>query len=164
MPKIISECKNCGGKIEYWPSQKKTFCNHECANIFNAKERKEHIYFRLLKKINYQCPQTCWLFIGSTDQNGYGKLSNRNGRGESPERATRVMYEMVYGEIPEDKPHILHSCDNPQCVNPAHLSAGTQEENLKQAAKRGRLNPKSLENLQPGAKGYIGAGPKQKKE
>lgn len=39
---------------------------------------------------------------------------------------------------PDDKPLILHHCDNPPCVNPLHLYAGTQADNIRDMCTRGR--------------------------
>lgn len=51
--------------------------------------------------------------------------------------AHRVSYELHHGPIPQGA-LILHSCDNPGCVNPAHLRAGTQSENILEAFAKGR--------------------------
>ena len=54
-----------------------------------------------------------------------------------PLRAHRMAYEVAKGDIPEGM-HILHSCDNPKCCNPAHLRPGTHQENMDDMQARGR--------------------------
>ena len=51
--------------------------------------------------------------------------------------AHRLSYILHVG-IPAKGLVILHSCDNPRCVNPAHLSAGTSRENALDKARKGR--------------------------
>jgi hypothetical protein len=52
----------------------------------------------------------------------------------------RVAYLIEFGEIPAGAV-IMHTCDNPRCVNPIHLRAGTQKDNMQDAKKKGRLVP-----------------------
>ena len=75
----------------------------------------------------------CWIWTGTTDGRGYGMVSFRS----KDRRAHRVSYELFKGPIPVGL-HILHRCDTPGCVNPAHLRAGTVKENMADRAARGR--------------------------
>lgn len=52
-------------------------------------------------------------------------------------RAHRYAYEQAHGPIPEGFV-ILHECDNPSCINPEHLRAGTQADNLADMTDKGR--------------------------
>jgi hypothetical protein len=66
---------------------------------------------------------------------GYGRATVP-GRGSV--YAHRLAYELFKGPIPAAL-DCLHHCDNPSCVNPDHLFLGTQDDNLKDAAAKGRI-------------------------
>jgi hypothetical protein len=73
------------------------------------------------------CPVSgCWLWFASTLKNGYGSL----GVLGTTEYAHRHSYKRLVGEIP-DGMQLDHLCRVRCCVNPAHLEAVTQQENLR---------------------------------
>lgn len=89
-------------------------------------------------------PLSCWPWLGAVGARGYGVVRH-DGRARV---ASRVAYEMANGPIPDRRRElgvhglsVLHSCDNPRCVNPAHLSLGTHADNMRDAASKGRLGP-----------------------
>lgn len=71
----------------------------------------------------------CWLWLGWVDKDGYGTIRGRP--------AHRKSYEAHKGAIPEGK-IVLHSCDQPGCVNPDHLRCGSHQENSDDRVMRGR--------------------------
>ena len=82
----------------------------------------------------------CWAWKASTDHNGYGQINGeKDDRGERKFcKAHRVSWEIYYGPIPEGLA-VLHHCDNPPCCNPDHLFTGTNDDNMKDAAAKGRM-------------------------
>lgn len=76
----------------------------------------------------------CWIWIGPTGRGGYGVFSPMTGKNV---RAHRYSYELERGEIGPGL-LVIHSCDNPPCVNPAHLRAGTAKDNSRDMVMRGR--------------------------
>jgi hypothetical protein len=62
-----------------------------------------------------------------------------------PFRASRISWLIHNGAVP-DGLWILHTCDNPECTNPAHLYLGTVRDNTRDMIERGRRYPT------PGAK------------
>lgn len=83
---------------------------------------------RLLDKVMPVPECGCWLWLGSTNGNGYGNFSYQ-GRTRN---AHRVSYELHYGSIPEGM-EIDHKCRMRCCVNPAHLEPVTHAENMRRS-------------------------------
>jgi hypothetical protein len=87
-------------------------------------------------------PDTCWVFTGSRNEKGYGKISQGgDSNGKSPWYAHRLAYAMANGMKYEDLPEeleVMHTCDNPPCCNPSHLVLGTSKDNKADAAMKQR--------------------------
>lgn len=89
---------------------------------------------RFVRFINFSPhPQGCWLWTGATHRKGYGLFSFR-GKKVLAHRAAMALF----GEEPSLDGLVLHSCDNPQCVNPMHLRLGSYADNALDRAKRDR--------------------------
>jgi hypothetical protein len=77
----------------------------------------------------------CWDWIASKRKDGYGIFNLAN---DKKVRAHRYSYELHNGKINDALKVVMHSCDNPKCVNPAHLSLGTRGDNLLDAYAKHR--------------------------
>lgn len=78
----------------------------------------------------------CWEWKGSRHvRGGYGQISGTRATG--PLKAHRVAYEISFGEVPEGM-MVCHRCDNPPCVNPDHLFAGSGLDNIQDCWNKGR--------------------------
>jgi len=92
--------------------------------ISNTKEK----FWTLIEKTD-----TCWIWQGPKDKDGYGRYNMKPTR----YGAHRLAYLWTKGDIPAGYV-VMHSCDNPGCVNPDHLSVGTQIDNIKDMDSKGR--------------------------
>lgn len=93
----------------------------------------DELYRRVLERVREDPATGCRIYTGQVDEDGYGRIM-WEGKWR---RTHRVAYESVNGPIPTGLV-ICHRCDNPPCINPAHLFAGTQGDNVRDSVKKGR--------------------------
>ena len=96
---------------------------------------------RLWVKVDVRSPNECWPFIGKARKTGGYGVIRRGGRGSQMIGAHRAAYEVTHGPIGDSSQVVMHSCDNPICCNPAHLSLGTTKDNVADMYEKGRQNP-----------------------
>lgn len=88
---------------------------------------------RFVSFVGFALPHECWSWGGAVLRNGYGVW----GLGKKTYLAHRISYFYHHSIDPGDF-YVLHSCDNRVCVNPKHLSLGTQKKNIADMFLRGR--------------------------
>lgn len=91
---------------------------------------------RLLNKIIIDDVTNCWEWQGGKNNLGYGLIRD--------EKRMRTTHRVSYEEHTQTKiPNhlvVMHSCDNPKCTNPQHLSLGTRKDNMQDMLRKGRAN------------------------
>lgn len=123
---IVTRCEyaGCSRSFTAPPYRVRRFCSHKCYSMSMTGAKKPFTW-TVDPKTN------CWNFDGAKNSEGYPMASWCG-------RVHRYLYEELFGTLPPEKPHVLHSCDNPSCINPEHLRAGTPADNAQDKVSRSR--------------------------
>lgn len=119
----------------------KDLCPEKEITMPRGGNRSKPLAQRLWAKVSMPNPLACWEWRGKRSPDGYGKLRDHYRE----VYAHRVAYEQAFGPIPKGF-DVCHRCDNPGCVNPFHLFAGTRSDNMQDCKKKGRVRWGSVLN------------------
>ena len=122
-------CEICNGSYELPPARarRSRSCSRDCADAVRRLDAAEAFW----AKVDRRGPDECWEWSGTRDADGYGR---RKGGG-----VHRYSWTLANGRDPGEL-LVRHTCDNPPCVNPAHLILGTHEENMADKVRRKRVS------------------------
>lgn len=154
-------CHSCQRPIAPEFRSDKKYCNRKCEYRTQAqsmgREPLTDVATRFWSKVEKRKDEECWEWRAGRNKHGYGVLSV-GGRAGRMELAHRISFKMHHGHL---APGMLvrHACDNPGCVNPFHLLAGTQDDNMRDMAVRERCGKVKLTAAQiPGIRAAYAAG------
>jgi HNH endonuclease len=92
---------------------------------------------RFWKRTDRKSHDVCWPWLAGKNSRGYGVMYVES----HPILAHRFSLALHRGHAIPKNLFVLHSCDNPCCVNPHHLRMGTQSDNMQEAFAKGRGSP-----------------------
>jgi hypothetical protein len=129
------------------------YCSRDCAGAHIAAQKittrkpRDDDFGRWFKR-----SEGCWDWQGAIDRDGYGIFSYAGKTYRAPRIAMEIAGRpLSAGEM------ACHRCDNPGCVRPDHLFAGTNQDNMKDMVRKGR-NPDRFGDKNPNWRGATSSG------
>jgi hypothetical protein len=98
-------------------------------------ELSPELFHKFMSNVAVAGLDDCWPWTAGRDGKGYGCFWSGDRRLIS----SRLAYVVGYGSVPTDL-MVCHRCDNPPCCNPSHLFLGTNRDNMRDKAAKGRCN------------------------
>ena len=90
-----------------------------------------------LSKFQQENPDVCWEWMGAVSSGGYGKIYV-TAAGKTGAYSVHRISMLIKQKNDDPEACVIHSCDNPRCFNPSHLSWGTHKDNMQDKVRKGR--------------------------
>lgn len=103
---------------------------------------------RFWAQVEISAADECWLWLGETNNHGYGRFSFWQHGQRERVLAHRLSLLLAGRPLP-DSAVVMHTCDTPSCLNPQHLEVGSQVSNMRDAQQKGRTNLEGLTAVIP---------------
>lgn len=141
--------KRTNGKLGHIKGEPVRFIRGHHNKVRETKPLSE----RFWEKVDKRGPDECWEWTAYQETTGYGQIQIGRHGNKKATRAHRVSWELHNGPIPAGL-HICHHCDNPPCVNPAHLFIGTHQDNMDDMLAKGRDSKPPRNNVRGEKNGH----------